>query len=67
MQLIINGLSLVVAQMGPDFVFLENPINYPPGIASLILQIDESETRWNVHLPNGISADKKRVQIARSE
>jgi hypothetical protein len=64
MRLLVNGLSLAVAQMGPDFILVEAPVNYPPGAASLILQVDQSEQRWNVRLPNGISADNKRVEIA---
>ena len=64
MRLLVNGLSLVVAQMGPDFVFLDKPINHPPGTASLVMSVDQSERRWNVNLPNGISASNYRVQIA---
>lgn len=64
MRLLVNGLSLSVAQMGPDFLFVDAPVNYPPVAASLVLQVDQSERRWNVHLPNGISAGKKRVEIA---
>ena len=64
MLLIVNGLSLAIAQMGPDFVILKAPVNHPPGAASLVLQVDQSERRWNVHLPNGISAGKKWVEIA---
>jgi hypothetical protein len=66
MRLLVNGLSLSVTQMGPDFVLLESPVNHPPAPASLVLQVDESERRWNVRLPSGISRDKKRVEIAAS-
>ena len=64
MRLLVNGLSLPVAQMGPDFVLVEAPVNYPPTAASMVLQVDQSERRWNVHLPSGMSAAKKRVEIA---
>jgi len=66
MLLIVDGLSLVVAQMGPDFVFLESPVDHPrpPGPASLCMQVDQSERRWNVYLPYGISANQERVEIA---
>lgn len=64
MRLLVNGLSLPVAQMGPDFVLLDSPVNHPPAAASVVLQVDQSERRWNVNLPNGISADQKRVAIA---
>jgi len=63
-RLLVNGLSLAVAQMGPDFIFLDAPVNHPPADASLIMRIDESERRWNVRLPAGISANQKRVEIA---
>jgi hypothetical protein len=66
MRLLVNGSSITVAQMGPDFLFVDVPINHPPGSASLILQVDQSERRWNVHLPHGISAASKRVAIAPS-
>lgn len=64
MRLLVNGLSLSVTQMGPDFVLVESPVNHPPAVASLILQVDQSERRWKVRLPSGISANEKRVEIA---
>ena len=64
MRLLVNGSSIAVAQMGPDFLLVDAPINHPPGNASLVLQVDQSERRWNVHLPDGISAGSKRVAIA---
>jgi hypothetical protein len=64
MQLLVNGCSISVVQMGPDFLLVDAPINHPPGAASLVLQVDRSERRWNVRLPNGISAESKRVAIA---
>lgn len=63
-QLLIDGASFPVAQLGPDFLFVDAPFDHPPGGAGLILQIDQSERRWNVHLPNGISAGSHRVMIA---
>jgi hypothetical protein len=64
MRLLVNGHSIAVAQMGPDFLLVDAPINHPPGSASLILQVDQSERRWNVDLPEGMSATSKRVAIA---
>ena len=64
MRLLVNGLSLPVTQMGPDFLLVESPVNHPPAVASVVLQVDQIERRWNVHLPNGISASQKRVEIA---
>ncbi len=64
MLLLVNGLSLSVAQLGPDFIFLDSPVDHPPTTGSMILRVDQNERRWNVHLPNGISAGSKRVEIA---
>lgn len=64
MKLLVNGLSLPVAQMGPDFVLLDEPVNHEPATAIMVLQVDSSERRWNVRLPDGISTTSTRVQIA---
>ena len=63
MQLLVNGFTLPVSQMGPDFVLVNTPVNHAPAAATVVMQVDESERRWNVQLPNGISAECKRVQI----
>jgi len=63
-QLLVNGLSLNVAQMGPDFLFLAAPVNHPPADASLIMRVDQNERGWNARLPGGISAGQKHVEIA---
>ena len=65
-QLLLNGHSIPVAQLGPGFLFLDAPIDHPPGDASILLRVDQSERRWNVRLPNGISAGSKRVAISAS-
>jgi hypothetical protein len=64
MRLLVNGDSLSVAQMGPDFLLVDAPINHPPGDACMVLQVDQDERRWNVRLPNGISTKSKRIAIA---
>ena len=66
MRLLVNGGSIPVVQMGQDFLLVDAPFDHPSGDASLVLQVDQSERRWNVRLPNGISADSKRVAIAAS-
>jgi len=67
MRLIVNGTSIGITHMGRDFVIVEPPAEYPPGEASILLKVDESESRWNVRLPDGICAGSKRVAIALSE
>lgn len=64
MQLLVNGFTLPVSQLGPDFLLVNTPVNHAPGSATVVMQIDESERRWNVRLPQGMSAESKRVQIA---
>lgn len=66
MWLVVNGCSIPAAQMGPDFLFVDAPTDHPPGDASMVLQVDQSESRWSVHLPDGISAGSRRVAIAAS-
>jgi len=66
MRLVLNSDSISVAQMAPDFLLVDAPIDHPPCEASLVLQVDRSERRWNVRLPKGISAGSKRVDIATS-
>lgn len=64
MHLLLCGNSIPVVQMGPDFVLLDAAGAQPPGEASLVLRVDQSERSWRVRLPDGISADSKRVAIA---
>lgn len=67
MRLLANGSSMVIAQMGPDYLFVDAPIDHPPGDASVLMQVDECERRWTVYLPDGISASSRRVVIAVKE
>jgi len=64
MWLLVDGNSLVIAQMGTDFLLVDEPINLPPGTASIVMQVDASVSEWNVHLPNGISKDSVWITIA---
>jgi hypothetical protein len=64
MRIIVNGESLSVTHMGGDFVFLETTSEHPPGIATIVLNVDRSERRWQVKLPNGMSKTSKRVALA---
>lgn len=64
MRLLVNGTSLPVAQLGPDFLLLKTPIDHPPSDATVVLCVDENERQWQVHLPEGIAAASRRVVIA---
>jgi hypothetical protein len=63
MHLLIGGITIPVAQLGPDFLLLDEPDDHPPGEASLVLRVDQTERSWHVRLPDGISAGSKRVAI----
>ena len=64
MELLVDGSSLPIAQMGPDFLLLGRSIDHPPGTARIVMRIDESESDWEVSLPEGITANVFRVAIA---
>ncbi len=67
MRLIVNGASIRITHMGSDFLFVESPTDHPPCEGSIVLRIDESESRWKVRLPEGISRESRRVVLALSE
>jgi hypothetical protein len=68
MRLFVNGSSIGITHMGRDFVRIESPglHPHPPDDATILLRVDQSESRWKVRLPNGISADSGRVAIAKA-
>ena len=66
MHLLIEGVSLPVGQLGPDFLLLKAPLDHPPAQATLVVRVDENEHRWQVDLPEGISAATRRVVIAKA-
>ena len=65
MQLIINGESISITHMGPDFLIVESPREHLPGEATIVLQVDQSERRWTVRLPVGLQPGRKRVSISK--
>ena len=64
MSLLLDGNSIPVVQMGPDFVLIETTVEHSPCIASLVFQVDQNESRWNVYLPKGLSPNTKKVAIS---
>lgn len=64
MRLEVNGTSIPIKQMGPDFLFVKSERDFPPGEATIFLQIDDSHRQWKVRLPDGISKDSDRVSLA---
>jgi hypothetical protein len=64
MQLLLERVCLALSQMGPDFLLVDAPVDHEVATATIVMQVDESSRRWNVHLPDGIPAGSKRVRIA---
>jgi hypothetical protein len=67
MRLMINGGSISITHMGPDFLFVETPFDHPPCEASILMKVDDRESRWKVRLPEGTSKSSTRVALAVSE
>lgn len=67
MRLIVNGDTISITHMGSDYLLVNCAKDYPPGEACIYLQVDQSESRWQVILPNGISKNSKRVALASCE
>jgi hypothetical protein len=65
MCLLVNGTSLPVGQLGPDFLLLKTPFDHPPADATIVLCVDGNEREWEINLPEGISAGSRRVVIAK--
>lgn len=64
MQLLLNGTSISIAQLGPDFVILDAVVEQqPPADAEILLRVDETERRLTVFLPEGIGQERKKVRI----
>jgi hypothetical protein len=65
MELCVNGSVLPIAQMGPDFLVLVNPIDHPPVDAEVGMWIDGREKRWRVHLSDGIKIGQRKTAISK--
>ena len=63
MQLFVSGQVLKIAQIGPQFLMLDQPVEHPPADAEILMSIDGREDRWRVHLPHGISATTPTTPI----
>jgi hypothetical protein len=63
MHLRFNGTSLPIAKMGPDYIVVRSAGDHPPCEATIEMRVDDSESRWNVRLPNGIASGSKRVAL----
>ena len=64
MELILNGHTLPVAQLGPDFLVLDRPVDYPAGSGDILMIVDGEAERWTVRLPDGIQTTRRKVAIS---
>lgn len=64
MQLQINGHVFAIGQLGPDFLVLRDPVDYPPGDGEITVSIDGDVRRWSVQLPDGITANQPRTKVS---
>ncbi len=64
MHLLLGGEKLSVVQLGPDFLMLATAIAHPPTTAVLSWSIDGKVREKDVRLPEGISAESRRVVMA---
>lgn len=61
----VAGQSLPVAQLGSDFLILEQPVNLAPTRGDVVMRIDAGERRWPVSLPDGADTAVERTHILR--
>jgi hypothetical protein len=64
MYLHVNGQTFIIAQLGPDFLILNEPVDQPPAKAEIAFSIDGRERRWPVQLPDGVIAGNRETRIA---
>jgi hypothetical protein len=64
MELSVNGHTLSIGQLGPNFVILREAIDHPPAEAEISMSVDGHPRRWKVHLTNGIVAGSLKTTIA---
>jgi len=63
MQLCVNGHTHSIGHLGPGFIILDKPTDYPPTDGEIAVWIDGREQRWDVHLPHGIQAEEPQTRI----
>lgn len=64
MELCVDGQKLSIAQLGPDFLLLDQPINYPPADAEINISVDGRRHCRCVYLPDGITVDQPVTRLA---
>ena len=62
-KLRINGCALPVAQLGPDFLILHEPGEFPASEAEIELSVDGQQEHWTVYLPEGVRGGDRRISF----
>jgi hypothetical protein len=62
LNLEVDGRLISLHQIGPDSIWLREPIDLPPGDATVIMHVDEFEQQWAVYLPDGLSANSREAR-----
>lgn len=61
MYLLLDDQTLPLGQLGPAHCILDQPAQFPPRQGEIVLNIDGSESRLPVYLPDGASPATCRV------
>jgi hypothetical protein len=64
MRLLLNGQSISIRQMGPDFLLIDPTNDHCACDARIRTSIDGNEREWKVRLPKGIAKNSTRVELA---
>jgi hypothetical protein len=62
LHLLVGDRSLELGQISPENVILRDMIEIPPGPAEVVMHVDDFERRWQVYLPDGITANSREVR-----
>ena len=63
MHLELDGSSVRIAQLGPDFVILAEATDLRMHSGEIVFRVDAKERRWPVDLPCGLAGAGERTQI----
>jgi hypothetical protein len=63
LNLHIAGQAYPLVKMGEKMCVLREPCDIAAGDGELILEIDGSERRWPIHLPNPVVAPTTRIEF----
>ena len=61
LHLLWDGGRVELAQIGPSFILADRPQDIPPCDAVILMHVDDSQRRWHVRLPFGMSKSNSRT------